>query len=164
MTPLHRSRRALLRGLGATAAVGLAGCCCRPFPSSLITDAPQTASAMRPILKPLRISSVSKRPQYWLDAHAHFFNSSDANVKGYFEGGVVRSLKPKELQPLARLMAPLMDKLTESAPTAKQEFDLLSQRARLAGPTAAAPGVHPLQDVADAHRQKIAPRRARPTA
>jgi predicted TIM-barrel fold metal-dependent hydrolase len=112
---------------------------------------------MRPILKPLRISSVSKRPQYWLDAHAHFFNSSDANVKGYFEGGVVRSLKPKELQPLARLMAPLMDKLTESAPTAKQEFDLLSQRARLAGPTAAAPGVHPLQDVADAHRQKIAP-------
>jgi hypothetical protein len=153
--PFCQGRRDVLRGLTATAAVGLAGCCCRAFPSQQITGSIPAASAINPILRPRRVSTVGKPAKYCLDAHTHFFNGSDVNARGYFEGGVVRDIKPKELRDFARLMGPLIDKLTESAPTAKEEFELLQQRAKSAGPLTAV-GTHPLQDIADAHRQKIA--------
>jgi predicted TIM-barrel fold metal-dependent hydrolase len=154
-TLFDQGRRAVLRGLSANAALGLAGCCCRGFPAQQITAAAPAANTINPILRPLRVSAAGKPAPYCLDAHTHFFNGSDINAKGYFEGGVVRSVKPQELQDFARLLGPLLDELTEAAPTAQEEFDLLRQRAT-ASALVSAEGVHPLQDIADAQRQKIA--------
>jgi predicted TIM-barrel fold metal-dependent hydrolase len=139
------------------AASGLAGCCCRGAPISQIQAPPPNPAGLTPILKPLRMSTAPKPGgiKYCLDAHTHFFNASDINAKGYFDGGVVRDYVPGPLQDFARAMSPLIDKLTEAAPTAREEFDLLLDRSR-SPRFATLSNQHPLQSVADAHRAKIA--------
>lgn len=64
-------------------------------------------------------------PPRSIDVHTHFFNASDASVKGYFLNSQLHS-KPK-LQRLATYFQGLLDALVTIAPTAREEMDDLTR-------------------------------------
>ena len=152
---ISTTRRSLLKMMGAGAVLSAAGCCCRSFPTPTILDLPPPAATIHPILKPV---GVSTRPRpgtaYCLDVHTHFFNATDINIKGYFEGGVVRDHVPASLQDFVRSLGGIVDAMAADAPAAKTEYELLLQYAGNSRPLADPD--HPLQGEIANRRSDIA--------
>jgi predicted TIM-barrel fold metal-dependent hydrolase len=148
-------RRHLLRLFAGTATTGLAGCCCRGWPDRVLFDPSPAAATVKPILRPVKLSRKQGPPgaKHLVDVHTHFFNASDANVKGYYQGGIIRNHVPDALKGLANLLAPLIDDLSERAPTAQDEYRYLVDAATLPGGTK--DGVSKIRADMATHRDEV---------
>lgn len=149
-------RRALIL-LGQLGILGLSSCCClRPFPSSEIDAEPKPTDVVNPFLRPTVRAYTGKPYKYCIDAHAHFFNASDVNVKGYLEGPVAHGIRSEPLREFLKKMAPIVDDLAGSAPHASDEYrvllDMMSAPRLLAAPL----GVEALDEIISKHRDNLA--------
>ena len=154
---LDAGRRHALRLLGGITLAGLGGCCSlRPFPSNKIGGDPPAADSIIPFLRPRLTASPSKPTKYCLDVHAHFFNASDVNVKGYVEESIAHGNSSPALREFVKLLAPLVDDLAGLAPQAKDEFDFVSRQMAATEFQSFEEGAHVLDALADQHRRMVA--------
>ena len=122
-----KKRREILQLTGGLAVgIGTTGCCSmRGMSGSFIEGPPLGGESIRPILKPQQISKHHKPATYCLDVHAHFFNASDVNVKGYLKQCVAHTIESDSLRRFVEHISGLVDDLVEIAPQAAFEYKFL---------------------------------------
>ena len=123
----NQGRRDSIKYLSTLGTMGLSGCCfnIRPNPKINENNLRAADNELR-ILAPDSIKKQSRSPKYCIDAHAHLFNASDVNVKGYLEGPVANSMESETLRKLVKALAIVVEAIADIAPTAAQEYDDLN--------------------------------------
>ena len=151
---MNISKRQTLVQLGVTSFSFLSGCCCLKSPVD-----PNLSSVVEPKinpwLSPLGIVRASTAPSLCIDTHAHFFNASDINVRGYFAESIGHSLPP-QLRKLVELIAPFVQLLAEIAPLAKDEYQEIVQRGKTVPFQTKAAFEIELQNITNQRRDMIA--------
>jgi predicted TIM-barrel fold metal-dependent hydrolase len=122
-------RRNMLGAIGAAGVASVAGCCAvsRAVPP-LLGQTPELP--MRAWLKPTQIIKAPAAPNLAIDVHAHFFNASDVNVRGYFKDSIGHSFRPA-LRTLVELLSPFAETLAAAAMDAKTEYEEIVALGRL---------------------------------
>nr|WP_295784080.1 amidohydrolase family protein [Rhodoferax sp.] len=126
MEILDPGKRRSLRNLVNFSAFGLLTGCCSlmPYAESKVKGGLPDLSAFRPWLRPSQIRrSPAKKVQFALDAHGHFFNGTDVNVKGYVEKCMAHEIPNAALRKFVEHLGGVAQALANTlAPTADKEF------------------------------------------
>lgn len=123
---INSARRDFLKYISCVGLLGMTGCCSMSRPSPQITTKLPKFAHDLTYLQPTFDSKYVKKANYCIDVHAHFFNASDVNVKGYVAGPVARTLPTELLRVLARKLAGVLQVLAGSiAPSAAAEYNQL---------------------------------------
>jgi len=124
---INQGRRHSLKALTALSPLALSSCCYLEIrPNAKIKDNNTLRAAnnsTQRMLSPDSIQKHSRTPKHCIDVHAHFFNASDVNVKGYVKGPIANSMKTDILRKLVRALAGVVQAIASIAPTAAQEYD-----------------------------------------
>jgi len=125
---INEGRRKTLKYLYGISLLSVSGCnsCLKSRPDPQIKYDQLKLTPELTYLQPISSKQHIKSTKYCIDVHAHFFNASDVNVKGYVEGPIARTLPSGFLRKLARSMAGVLHVLSSSiAPSAAAEYNIL---------------------------------------
>jgi hypothetical protein len=128
------AKRHTIRTLAGVGLAGLSGCCSlRGFPEPTVRDV-FDPNGVPFVLRPAVIQrSSAKSTKYCIDAHAHFFNATDVNVRGYIEECIAHGLDDEQVARFVRALGPVADLLAGVAPTAGEEYHFLEPWSRQIG-------------------------------
>lgn len=152
-----KRRQSLKLILGAGAGSMLGGCCTfgiYPGASIKPDDFPPLES-IQPVLRPKPRNPIP-HPYPRLDAHAHFFNASDVNVRDYLAKCVGHSVDSAAIRAFIDKLAIVAERIAYLAPTAQNEFVQLKQMATQRFNFAEGGADSALKKQADEQRRKIA--------
>lgn len=129
MNPTNINRRYAIKLLVGFGTFGVLSGCCSLIgkPRSRITSSITDQALISSVFKPTRINrSIDKKSKFALDAHAHFFNASDVNVKDYLELCIAHDFENEELGEFLSHLGGVAEVLAKTlAPSAKSEYDYL---------------------------------------